>query len=213
LVPSSVAPIRTSTRAALFIEPDIEVDTVGPPVDVTLLAQIALTPFLVISFPSSFEPHDVGGRQTGSFLAQDRGQSFSKISSRDSLQIQHRNQCVDAGRAAHKGGQNRAGKPSSITMSYPRLTNFNGPNSADYLPLWQMSVTHNQPLSILITPVLVELNERPLPRFRLPPAIASALLPEAIVRKTTSLYLQLAYRARSLYSLALAHPFFSGVLG
>ena len=43
-------------------------------------------------------------------------------------------------------------------MSYPRLTNFNGPNSADYLPLWQMSITHNQPLAILITAILVELN-------------------------------------------------------
>src|SRR5207253_3352298 len=47
-----------------------------------------------------------------------------------------------------------------------------------------------------------------LPRFRSLPAIACALLPGAIVRKTVSLHLQLAYRARSLYSLALAHPFF-----
>jgi hypothetical protein len=43
-------------------------------------------------------------------------------------------------------------------MPNPWLMNFNRPNSADYLPLWQMSVAHNQPLSILITAIFVELN-------------------------------------------------------
>ena len=93
-------------------------------------------------------------------------------------------------------------------MPYPRLTNFNGTNSTHYLPLWQMPVAYNKPLSILITSILVELNERRLPRSRSRPATACALLPGAIVRKTVFLHLQLAYRARSLYSLALAHPFF-----
>jgi hypothetical protein len=43
-------------------------------------------------------------------------------------------------------------------MPNPRLTNFNRPNSTDYLPLRQMPVAHNQPLAILITAILVELN-------------------------------------------------------
>ena len=43
-------------------------------------------------------------------------------------------------------------------MPNPWLTNFNGPNSTDYLPLWQMSVAYNKSLSILITSILVELN-------------------------------------------------------
>jgi hypothetical protein len=43
-------------------------------------------------------------------------------------------------------------------MPYPRLTNLNGTNSTDYLPLWQMPVAYHQPLPILITPILVELN-------------------------------------------------------
>jgi hypothetical protein len=36
-------------------------------------------------------------------------------------------------------------------MSNPRLTNLDGTNSTDYLPLWQMPVTYYQALSILIT--------------------------------------------------------------
>src|ERR1700756_107960 len=43
-------------------------------------------------------------------------------------------------------------------MPNPRLTNFYGTNSTDYLPLRQMSVAYNQPLSILITSILMELN-------------------------------------------------------
>jgi hypothetical protein len=43
-------------------------------------------------------------------------------------------------------------------MSNPWLTNFNGPNSTDYLPLWQMSVAYNKSLSVLITSILMELN-------------------------------------------------------
>jgi hypothetical protein len=109
---------------------------------------------------------------------------------------------------AHKARQNRTGEPPSIAMPNPRLTNFNRPIPLSYLPLRQMPVAHNQPLAILITAILVELNERLSPPFRSRPATACALLPGATVRKTTSLHLQLAYQARSLYSLALAHPFF-----
>src|SRR5437667_5320644 len=59
---------------------------------------------------------------------------------------------------AHKAGKNCAGEPPSVTMPYPRLTNFNGTNSTHYLPLWQMPIAYNQPLAILITSILVELN-------------------------------------------------------
>jgi hypothetical protein len=157
------------------LETGASIDAVGPPINVTLLTQVTLTPCLVISLPTDFESHDVSGRQAGGFLTQDRCQGFSKISSRDSLEIQRRDQCVDAGCPAHKPGQNRTGEPSFVTMPYPMLTNFNGTNSSDDLPLWQMPVAYHQPLPILITSILVELNERPLPRFRSRPAIACAL--------------------------------------
>jgi hypothetical protein len=47
-------------------------------------------------------------------------------------------------------------KSTLATMPNPRLTNFNKTNSTDYLSLRQMSIAYNQPLSILITPILVE---------------------------------------------------------
>jgi hypothetical protein len=41
-----------------------------------------------------------------------------------------------------------------------RLANSNPTDSADYLSLRQMPIAYNQPLAILITSILVELNER-----------------------------------------------------
>jgi hypothetical protein len=43
-------------------------------------------------------------------------------------------------------------------MPNPRLTNFDGTNSTDDFALWQMPVAYKQPLSILITSILMELN-------------------------------------------------------
>jgi hypothetical protein len=43
-------------------------------------------------------------------------------------------------------------------MPYPWLPNFDGPNSTNYFSLRQMPVAYNQPLSILTTSILVELN-------------------------------------------------------
>jgi hypothetical protein len=39
-------------------------------------------------------------------------------------------------------------------MPNSRLANSNRTDSADYLALWQMPVAYNQPLAILITPIL-----------------------------------------------------------
>src|SRR6267378_533539 len=148
-------------------------------------------------------------------LVAERPEAFSpRIAAKASLKspveipfaIQRRNQCIEAGCPAHKRGKNRTGEPPSVTMPYPRLTNFKRTNSSDYLPLWQMPIAYHQPLSILITSILVELDERRLPRFRSRPATTCVLLPAAIVPKTASLHLLLAPRARSLYSLALVHP-------
>jgi hypothetical protein len=93
-------------------------------------------------------------------------------------------------------------------MPNPRLANFNRTNSTGYLPLWQMSVAYDQPLAILITAILVELNVvHYLVLNRALQKLARSFL-EQLARKTTSLHLELAYQVRSLYSLALAHPFF-----
>ena len=43
-------------------------------------------------------------------------------------------------------------------MPDPWLTNFNGPNSSGYLPLWQMPVAYNQSLAILVPAIFVKLN-------------------------------------------------------
>jgi hypothetical protein len=43
-------------------------------------------------------------------------------------------------------------------MQDPWLTNLDRTDSADHFPFRQMSITHHQPLSILIPPILVKLD-------------------------------------------------------
>jgi hypothetical protein len=58
----------------------------------------------------------------------------------------------------HILGQYRTAKTPLISVPNSWLANSNRTHSADYLALRQMPVAHNQPLAILITPILVELN-------------------------------------------------------
>jgi hypothetical protein len=82
--------------------------------------------------------------------------------------------------------------------------NFIRTNFSDYLPLWQMPVAYHQRCTFSSRRFLVKLNvvgylafDRKLARS----------LPATFVRKTISLHLQRAYRARSLYFLNVGVSF------
>src|SRR5438270_6929707 len=55
LVPSSVAPMSTSTQVRSRVEPHVEVGAVGPPVNVAFGAQVPVTPSLVLVFPARLQ--------------------------------------------------------------------------------------------------------------------------------------------------------------
>jgi hypothetical protein len=46
---------------AFFIQADVEINAVGPPVNVTFGAQVAPAPGLIFFFPTSLESHHIGG--------------------------------------------------------------------------------------------------------------------------------------------------------
>src|SRR5205823_7066583 len=110
-------------RSLILIEPDVEIDAVGPPVNVALLTQVALVPCLVITFPAGLESHNVSGRQSAGSLTQDGLQSFRKISGRDPFKVKGWDQSVDAGSPTHVLGQNRTGKTTLVPVPDPWLTN------------------------------------------------------------------------------------------
>jgi hypothetical protein len=74
-----------------------------------------------------------------------------------------------------------------------------------------MAIADHRPLSILIPSILVELDIF-ITSFSIAVCTASWRLPAVTAPGTVFVHLLLAPQARPLYSLALLHPFFFGVL-
>jgi hypothetical protein len=75
-------------NALLFVfEPRLEMDAVGPDVDITLRREVALLPLGVIVLPSLLQAADRRRRKPGGILAEQRRQRVGKIAGRDALEI------------------------------------------------------------------------------------------------------------------------------
>jgi hypothetical protein len=74
--------------ALLFVfEACLEMDAIGPDVDVALRRQIALLPRGVLVQPAFLQPADGGCRQTSGILAEQSRQRLGEVAGRDTPQI------------------------------------------------------------------------------------------------------------------------------
>src|SRR4051794_9435816 len=72
--------------ALLFVfEARLQMDAIGPDIDVALGRQIALLPRDVLVEPAILQATDRGGRQPGGILAEQRSQRFREVAGRDPL--------------------------------------------------------------------------------------------------------------------------------
>jgi len=81
-------PHKNQKTGPLRIQPDVEIDSVGPPIDVALLRKIPGRLSLIIGLSIFFQPHDVGCRKFDHLRPVNRFQGLAEIASRDPLQIQ-----------------------------------------------------------------------------------------------------------------------------
>ena len=93
-MPSGVAPIITSMQSATGSMPGLEVDAIGPDIDVAPGRQVTLLPARVVVRPSLLQPRDDRGRQVGRVLAQQDAQRLLEITGRDAAQVQDRQQGI-----------------------------------------------------------------------------------------------------------------------
>src|SRR5712675_211642 len=134
--------------ALLFVfEACLEMDAIGPDVDVALGRQIALLPRGVLVEPAVLQSADGGCRQSGSILAKQRRQRLGEVAGRDTLQIQDRQQRLDRLRAAHVGRQDRRREPDAVgigsgglTIAYTRLADGDRTDAGHHLALRQVTV-------------------------------------------------------------------------
>src|SRR5206468_2696209 len=80
----------------LVLQPRFQVDAVDPEVNIALRREITLLPALVLIGPHVLEPRNRRRRQTGRILADQCSQHLLKVAGRDALEIEDRNQHLQA---------------------------------------------------------------------------------------------------------------------
>src|SRR6266700_3073573 len=132
-------------------EPGLHVDAVDPEVDVALGGEITLAPARMLLRPGLLEAPYGGGREPGRVLAEQRDQRFLEVAGGDALEVEDRDQHVEALRSASIGRQNRRGKANpprafADTIAQPGAAHGDRTDAGHDLALRQMPMAH-QPLA------------------------------------------------------------------
>ena len=107
---------------SLVLHPGLQVDPVGPDVDVVSGRQVPPLPALVLGLPFGREAHHDRGRQVRGVLAQKRRQSFLEVAGRDAAQVQRRQQGIEAARPPRPARQDcRAESDALATFVGPAV--------------------------------------------------------------------------------------------
>lgn len=127
----------------------LQVNAVGPHVDVALGRQIALPPMLVLVEPDLLQPRDGRGRQARRILAEQRSKRLLEIAGRDALQIKDRDQHLQAAGAPRVGRQDRGresdapGVIGCTTVSHARLAHADRADAGHHLAFRQVPMTNH----------------------------------------------------------------------
>ena len=84
-------------NALLFVfEPGLQVDAVSPDIDVVACRQIAPAPTGVLVGPDLLQPRDCRGRKTRCIRAEQGAERFGEVAGRDALEVEDRQQDLQA---------------------------------------------------------------------------------------------------------------------
>src|SRR5271167_2178195 len=138
----------------LVLQASLHVDAVGPEVDVALGGEIASAPAYMLLRPGVLEPSDGRGREPAGLLAEQCDERFLEVAGGDALEIEDRDQHLEALRAARVGRQDRRGKADALgafanTVAHPWAAHWDRTDAGHDLALGQMPVAH-QALAAII---------------------------------------------------------------
>ena len=136
------------------LEPGLDVDAVGPEVDVTLGGEVAVAPARILLRPGLLEPSDGRGREPASVLAEQRDQCLIEVAGRDALQAEDRDQHFEALRSTRVRQQNRRRKADALgafanTIAHARAAHGDWTDAGHDLALGQMPVA-DQPMAAVL---------------------------------------------------------------
>src|SRR6266540_1836848 len=168
--PSSLARCWTyktgvKNRLACFsFQPRLHVDAVDPEIDVALGREVAIAPARVFVRPRVLEPRDGRGRQPAGILAQQGRQRLLEVARRDALEVEDRDQDLEAPGAARVGRQNGGCKTDAILscagpVAHPRGTYRHRADAGHDRAFGQAAMAH-QPQSAVGSLLVAMLAEK-----------------------------------------------------
>ena len=104
-------------NALLFVfEPCLQIDPVRPNIDILARRQIALLPTGVLIHPNLLQSRDGRGRQSRCIRPKQRRQGLGKVARRDTLEIEDRQQDLQASGSPGIGWQDRRREPDAACI-------------------------------------------------------------------------------------------------
>ena len=110
LLPLGGRPHQHQDALPAPLQADVEVDAVGPDVDVTLARQRPLAPRLMVGLPDGLEPGDGRGREVGGVRPEDRLEGLGEVAGADALEVEPGDQLLQAPGPPQVGGQDGGGE-------------------------------------------------------------------------------------------------------
>ncbi len=129
-------------------------DAVDPEVDVALGGEIALAPARMLLRPGVLEASDGRGREPAGVLAEQRDQRLLEVAGGDALEVEDRDQHLEALRPARVGRQNRRREADALrafadTVAHTRAAHRDRTDAGHDLAFRQMSVAHQSLATII----------------------------------------------------------------
>lgn len=141
---------------------NVEVDAVGPDVDVVLARQRSLAPVVVLLLPEALQPGDGGGRQPLGVRAQEGGEGLAEVARADPLEVQPGDPLLDALGLPQLRGQDRRAELLPLALRAPvrdaGLLDRDGSNPRADRPLGQVAVAHHLPVPVGVEAVAVPVD-------------------------------------------------------
>jgi hypothetical protein len=135
-------------------ETGLHMNAVNPEVDVAFGREITLAPARVLFAPSLLEAPNGRGREPAGVPAEQCDQRVLKVAGRDTLEVEDRDQHLQALRPARVGRQNRRRKADAIAtfaaaVTHARAAHGDRADAGHDLTLGQMPVAYQSPAAII----------------------------------------------------------------
>src|SRR3954453_14796647 len=146
------------------LEARLDVDAIGPEVDVALGGEIALAPAGMLLRPGLLEPSHGRSREPASILTEQRDQRLLEVAGGNALEVEDRDQHLQALRPACVGRQNRRRKSDALgafanTVAHTRAAHRNRTDAGHDLAIRQMPVA-DQPMAAVLGQLVAMAGEQ-----------------------------------------------------